>query len=76
MVLFSSYEFPINDFISLIPDKSVKQLCDHLQVQALGDWLNTILAFRELIVVIHALEDEAEAFGGKSNLGSSPQQRR
>ena len=45
MVLFSSYEFPINDFISLIMDKSVKRLCDRLQIQALGDRLDTILAF-------------------------------
>lgn len=69
MVSFSSYEFPINDFISLITDKSVKRLCDRPQVQALGDRLDTILAFRGSIVVVRALEDEAEAFGGKSNLG-------
>lgn len=69
MVLFSSYKFPINEFISLITDKSVKQLCDCLQIQALGDRLDMILTFRGLIVVIHALEDEAQTFGGELNLG-------
>ena len=50
-------------------NKSVERLGDRPQIQALGNRLNMILAFRGSIVVVHALEDEAEASGGELDLG-------
>jgi hypothetical protein len=74
MVSFSPYKFPINDFIFLITNKSVERLGDRSQIQALGNRLDTILAFRGSIVAVRALEDEAEAPGGESDLGGFTQE--
>ena len=59
----------MSSFISQITNKSVEWFGDHLQIQALRNQLDMILAFRGSIVVICALEDEAEASEGKSDLG-------
>ena len=61
VIPFPPYKFPLHHLVALIPDESVERLDDRPQVEALRYWLHPVLALRRAVVVVGALEDEAQA---------------
>ena len=68
VIPFPPYKFPLHHLVALIPDESVERLDDRPQVEALRYWLHPVLALRRAVVVVGALEDEAQALGHESHL--------
>jgi len=44
VILFASHEFPVDDLITLVPDKPVKRLYHSSQVKPFGNRLHSALA--------------------------------
>ena len=57
------------NLVPLIPNEPVQRLDDGLEIEPLGRRLDPTLTFRTPIVVVRALEDEAQALGNESDLG-------
>jgi hypothetical protein len=70
MVAFSPNELSINNFITLVSHEAIYGLDDMFQVQALRNWVGSVLALGTTIVVVGALEDEAHALGHKTNIAT------
>lgn len=70
MVTFPSYELSVNNFIALVSHEAVQRLDDMFQVQALGNWIGSVLTLGTTIVVVGALEDEAHALGHKTDVAT------
>ena len=68
MILVASHEFPVDDLVALVPDKSVKRLHHSSQIKPLGNMVESVLALWRPVIVIRTLEDEAEAFGSEPHL--------
>ena len=68
VVAFSPNELAIDNFITLVAHEAVYGLDDMLQVQALWNWVGSVLALGAAIVVVGAFEDEAHALGHKTNI--------
>jgi len=76
MVAFPPNELSINDFIALISHEAVYGLDDMRQVQALWNWVGSVLTLGTAVVVVCAFEDEAHALGHKTNITTlSPAQQ-
>jgi len=61
-------ELALDDLVSLISDESVERLDDCSKVETFGDGFDPVLALWRPVVVVGALEDEAEAFRNETNL--------
>ena len=68
MILFASHEFPVDDLVALVPDKSVKRYYHRSQIKPFGNGIQSVLAFWRPVIVIRTLEDEAEAFRSELHL--------
>ena len=69
MILLIADKPSIDNLIFLIADEAVEGFNDGLEVKALFHRLDTTLALGGSITVVRALENEAQAFGYKANLG-------
>ena len=66
----------VYDLVLLVPDEPVEWSDDRSQVETLWHRLYTVLTLWRAVVVICALEDEAQALWDKADLGSfSPTQQ-
>jgi len=70
VILLFPDEFAIHYFISLIPNKPVQRLDDSMKVDALWDRINSTLTLGTPIVIVGALEYEAQALGDKAHIPS------
>jgi hypothetical protein len=68
MVAFSPNELPIDNLITLVSHEAVYGLDDMFQVQALRNWVGSVLTLGATVVVVCAFEDEAHALGHKTNI--------
>ena len=68
MITFPSHKLAVNRLVALITNEVVEGLNNRAEVEAFRNGINAILALRRAVVVIRAFEDEAEAFGNKSDL--------
>jgi hypothetical protein len=62
-------ELAVDDLVPLVSKEPVQGLDNAPQVETLGNGLDPVLAFRASIVVVGALEDEAQTFRGEPDLG-------
>jgi hypothetical protein len=69
MITFPSHKLAVNRLVALITNEAVEGLNNRAEVEAFRDGIDAILALGRAVVVIRAFEDEAEAFGNKSDLG-------
>ena len=69
MVLLPTNKLSVDSFITLITDETVEGFNDCPQVKALLHRLEATLALGGSVVIVCALENEAQAFGYKANLG-------
>lgn len=79
MILFSSHELAVDHLVPLIAHEAIERLNGALEVKSFGYRVNPILAIRTSIVVVRALEDEAQALGREahvSRLGPAQQPER
>jgi hypothetical protein len=76
MVELSSQKFAVDDFVSLISQELVQGLDDRSEIETLGNRVDSVLTFGRSVVVVGALEDEAETFRHESDLsGLAPTQQ-
>lgn len=70
MVPLPSHELALDEFIALVPDETIQRFDDGPQVVALGQAVDVTLALGRAIVIVRALEDEAETLRNKANLST------
>jgi hypothetical protein len=72
VVLFLPDKFPIHDFVSLVAHETVQRLNDRVEVQTLGHRFHSVLALGTTVVVVCALENEAEALWDEAYIAGLP----
>jgi hypothetical protein len=75
VVLLLSNELAVDNLVALLTHIVVERLDDRIEVKPLWNRVDPILAFRASVVVVGALEQEADTFGHEANVASlSPDQ--
>ncbi len=69
VILLPSDELAIHYFIALIPHETVKRFNDGAEVQTLRYGIHTVLTLRTAVIIVGALENEAQTFRNKSDVG-------
>ena len=69
IVPFLAHKLTFDDFVSLVMNKPVQRFNDSIQVKTFWYVVSTVLTFGQMVVVIYALEDEAQALWHKLHLG-------
>ena len=69
VIPFPSDVLAVLELVALVTEEFVERLDDGVKVEALGYGFNAVLALGRSIVFVGALEDEAEAFWHKSDVG-------
>src|SRR5258708_39215912 len=76
MISLSSHELAIHDFIALIPYKPIEGINNRRQIYSLRNGIRPVLTLRTSVVIIGALEDEAQTLRYEANVASfSPAQK-
>jgi hypothetical protein len=69
VILLPLEKLALDDLVPLISDEPVERLDDRPEVETLWHRLDPVLALGRSVVVVGALEDEAEALRNESDLG-------
>jgi hypothetical protein len=70
VVLLPSQELAVDNFVTLISQELVQWLDNGSEVKTFGNGILSVLAFGRSVIVVGALEDEAQTFRHESDLGS------
>ena len=70
VILFLSYKFTVQDFITLIAHKTVEGFDDSFKVETLANWFDPVLTFWTAIVVICTFENETKTLWDKADVSS------
>ena len=70
MIAFLFHELAINDFEDLVTKECVQWLHHGMQVKALWNWIQSVLALWRAIVIVRTFEDETQTFRYKTDLTS------
>jgi hypothetical protein len=69
VISFTLQELAVDDLVRLITQESVQRLNNTPEIKSLGNRLHPVLTFWRPVIVVCALEDEAETFRHESDLG-------
>ena len=76
MVPLSPHELAVDNLVSLITDEAIERLYDPSQVNAFLHGVYLVLTLWRPVVVVRALEDEAQALWYEAHLGRlAPEQK-
>jgi len=65
-------ELSVNNFVTLVTHEAIQGLDDSLEINALGDGVDSVLALRTAVVIICAFENEAQTLWHEANIASFP----
>ena len=68
VIPLSPHELSVNDLVSLVTNEAIERLDDRSQIEAFLDGVHPVLTLRRAVVIVCALEDEAQALGDEPHL--------